>query len=396
MRYKHTRTVIVDAKRTPIGSLKGQLASVPATTLGSIVIKNILDTNKFDKNKVSQVIMGNVLSAGLGQSPARQSLINAGLNNKTNSLTINKMCGSGLQSVMLSDYHIKINPTDIIIAGGMESMSNAPYLSMETRKGAGLGHLRLIDSIILDGLWDVYNDMHMGSCAEICAKNKNFSREKQDSFAIESYKKAQRAQSLGLFNNEIVNVGIPNRKGILSKIKIDEEPDKVIFEKIPKLKPVFKKEGTITAANASKINDGAAALLLMNEIQASNLGLEPLAYINNHTTSAHDPEWFTTAPTTAVSNLLQKENLSSEDIDLWEINEAFSVVTMSLIEDFKIDPDKVNICGGAVSLGHPIGASGARILTTLIYNLKSTNGKYGIATLCIGGGEACALLIEMV
>ena len=388
------KSVIVAAKRTPIGAFQGGLSPLSASDLGAIVIKNILDDAKVETHLVDEVIMGNVLSAGQGQAPARQATLKSGCSNFVESLTINKMCGSGLKAVMLADQAVRSGDADIVVAGGMESMSNAPHLIHDIRSGKRLGHGKFIDSMIHDGLWDVYNDKHMGNCAEMLAIDRNYTRESQDEYAIDSYNRSISAIEKGIFNTEIVPVEVPNRGGGSVLIEKDEEPTNVIFEKIPKLRPAFESSGTITAGNASKLNDGAAALLVMEEQKAKELGIKPLGSILGHLSSAHEPEWFTTAPGKAIEALLNKLDLNSDNIDLWEINEAFSVVSMAAIEDFNLNKEKVNIYGGAVALGHPIGASGARILTTLINGMERTDSKLGLATLCIGGGEASALIIQ--
>ena len=390
------QSVIVAAKRTPIGAFQGNLSSVLAPKLGAIAIKAVVEETGIDKTQINEVIMGNVLSAGIGQAPARQAAIYAGLPNSVEALTINKMCGSGLKAVMLADQAIRCGDAEVVIAGGMESMSNAPYLLQDARSGQRLGHGKMIDSLIHDGLWDAYNDTHMGNCAEMLSKERNYTREAQDKFAVTSYKRAQTAQAEGVFDSEIVSVKIPQRNGDSIFISEDEEPGKTRFDKIPTLRPVFEKDGAITAANASKLNDGAAAILVMSWEKANKLGLTPIARIVAQASSAHEPEWFTTAPGKAIGKVLEKVNLSTNDIDLWEINEAFSAVTMAAIDDFKINPAKVNIYGGAVAIGHPIGASGARIFTTLMNGMTRTETKYGLATLCIGGGEASALIVEKV
>ena len=388
------KSVIVAAKRTPIGAFQGGLSPLSASDLGAIVIKNVLDDAKVETHQVDEVIMGNVLSAGQGQAPARQATLKSGCSNSVESLTINKMCGSGLKAVMLADQAVRSGDADIVVAGGMESMSNAPHLIQDIRSGKRLGHGKFIDSMIHDGLWDVYNDKHMGNCAEMLAIDRNYTRESQDEYAIDSYNRSISAIEKGIFNTEIVPVEVPNRGGGSILIEKDEEPTNVIFEKIPKLRPAFESSGTITAGNASKLNDGAAALLVMEEQKAKELGIKPLGSILGHLSSAHEPEWFTTAPGKAIEALLNKLDLNSDNIDLWEINEAFSVVSMAAIEDFNLNKEKVNIYGGAVALGHPIGASGARILTTLINGMERTDSKLGLATLCIGGGEASALIIQ--
>ena len=390
------QSVIVAAKRTPIGAFQGNLSSVLAPKLGAIAIKAVVEETGIDKSQINEVIMGNVLSAGIGQAPARQAAIYAGLPNSVEALTINKMCGSGLKAVMLADQAIRCGDAEVVIAGGMESMSNAPYLLQDARSGQRLGHGKMIDSLIHDGLWDAYNDTHMGNCAEMLSKERNYTREAQDKFAVTSYKRAQTAQAEGVFDSEIVPVKIPQRNGDSIFISEDEEPGKARFDKIPTLRPVFEKDGAITAANASKLNDGAAVILVMSWEKANKLGLTPIARIVAQASSAHEPEWFTTAPGKAIGKVLEKANLSTNDIDLWEINEAFSAVTMAAIDDFKINPAKVNIYGGAVAIGHPIGASGARIFTTLMNGMTRTETKYGLATLCIGGGEASALIVEKV
>lgn len=388
--------VIVSAKRTPVGSFQGCLSTVPATKLGSKVIKSIIDETKIDLQQVDEVIMGCVLPAGQGQAPARQAALGAGLPNSVECMTINKVCGSGLKSAMLATQAIQVGDADVIIAGGMENMTLTPFMLPKARTGYRMGNGQLIDGMIKDGLWDVYNDVHMGNCAELCAKDRKYSREEQDIFAIDSYKKAQTAQENGEFDAEICPVEIPQRKGDPVVITQDEEPGRTNFDKIPKLQPAFDKEGTVTAANASKINDGAAAVLLMSKEKAKELGLKPIVKIIAQASAAHEPEWFTTAPTKAIEKVLKKAKLKVDDIDLWEINEAFAPVTMVAVDDFKIDMQKVNVNGGAIAIGHPIGASGARIFTTLIHAMKKRNAKYGLATLCIGGGEASAVIVERI
>jgi len=388
------RSVIASAIRTPIGAFQGYLSSLSASDLASICIKDILDQTGIQTDRINEVILGNVLSAGQGQAPARQATLKSGCPDSVEALTINKMCGSGLKAVMLADQAIRCGDADLILAGGMESMSNAPYLLNDARAGKKLGHSKVIDSMIHDGLWDAYNDKHMGNCAEMLAKDRNYSREAQDEYAIESYNRAQQATTDGIFQTEIVPVVIPQRKGEPLVIDEDEEPAKARFEKIPALKPAFDKDGTITAANASKLNDGAAVMLITSEENAKDLGLKPLVRIIEQASASHQPEWFTTAPSKAIGKVLNKAGLKANDIDLWEINEAFAVVAMAAIEDYNIQYENVNIYGGAVALGHPIGASGARILTTLINGMNRQNVDRGLATLCIGGGEASALIVE--
>ncbi len=387
------KVVITSAKRTPIGSLSGSLSSISAAQLGSIAIKGVLEDSKIDPSKVDEVIFGNVLTGGQGQAPARQAAIYAGLPEKTECMTINKMCGSGLKSVMLAQQAIQCGYSDVIIAGGQESMSNAPYLLPNARAGYRLGNGELVDSMVKDGLWDVYNNIHMGSCAESCAKDFNFSREELDEFSINSYKKAIEAQKSGKFADEIIKVPVKVRREEVL-IEKDEEPEKVKFDKIPALRPVFAKDGVVTAANASSINDGAAAVLVTSEEKAKELGLTPLVEIVAQASAAKKPIEFTTAPTDAINKVLKKANLTLDDIDLFEINEAFAVVSLANNKLLGLDPSKVNVNGGAVALGHPIGASGARILVTLIHEMKKQNSNYGLASLCIGGGEASAVIIK--
>ncbi|MFC2085474.1 acetyl-CoA C-acetyltransferase [Bacteroidota bacterium] len=387
------KVVITAAKRTPIGSFLGKLSSLNTAELGKVVINGIITESEIDPNQVDEVIMGNILNAGVGQAPARQAAILAGLSTKVECLTINKMCGSGLKAVMLADLSIKCRESDVIIAGGMESMSNAPHLLPRSRTGYRLGNVEIIDSMIRDGLWDVYNNIHMGSCAETCAKNFGFTRQELDEYAIMSYRRTLDAQSRNVFDDEIVEVPIKLRKENI-KFDIDEEPGNVKFEKIPKLKPAFERDGLITAANASKINDGSAALLVMSEERALELGCAPLVEIVAHSSAAKDPIDFPIAPVDAIQNVLNKSSISIEDIDLFEINEAFAVVSLAVNNLLKLSVDKVNINGGAIALGHPIGASGARILVTLIHQMMKKNYKYGLASLCIGGGEASAMIVK--
>ncbi|MEE3195995.1 MAG: thiolase family protein [Candidatus Neomarinimicrobiota bacterium] len=392
---KENSIVIVSAKRSPIGSFQGAISSVPAPKLGSLVISKILEETMMDPLLVDEIIMGNVLSAGIGQAPARQAALGSGLPDTVECLTINKMCGSGLKAVMLASQAIQASDANVVIAGGFENMSQAPYLIPKARTGYRLGHGNLIDSMIFDGLWDVYNDIHMGNCAEICARDRDYSISDQNDFAKESYRRAIDAQKSGAFNNEIIAIDVKNKNNTIT-FNDDEEPEKVNFEKMDTLKPVFEEDGTITAANASKINDGAACLLLMSENRASELGFKPLARIVSQSSAAHDPKWFTTAPIEAIKKVLMKADMEVDDINLWEINEAFAPVTMSVIDDYNLDHGKVNINGGAIALGHPIGASGARILTTLIHSLNQKEKSIGLATLCIGGGEASALIVERI
>lgn len=385
--------VIVSSVRTPVASFQGGFGAVPAPKLGAAAIKEALTRANVSPNEIDEVIMGEVLTAGVGQAPARQAALYAGLSNNTPCMTINKVCGSGLKAVMLAADNIKLGNTTIAVAGGQENMTLAPHLLENSRTGYRMGATQMTDSMIKDGLWDPYNNFHMGSAAEICVKEHNFTREQQDAFAVDSYKKAQKAWTDGVFKNEIVPVTVAGRKGDVV-IDKDEEPFNTNFDKIPGLKPAFDKAGTITAANASKINDGGAAHVLMSETEAKKRNIKPLAKIVAHGTFAHEPKYFTTAPVGAIKKALAKANLKVGDIDLWEINEAFAVVTQVAMKELEIPAEKVNVHGGAVAIGHPIGASGARILTTLVHALHTHNKRYGLATLCIGGGEAVALIIE--
>ncbi|HAY32653.1 MAG TPA: acetyl-CoA C-acetyltransferase [Ignavibacteria bacterium] len=386
-------TVIVAAVRTPVGSFMGSLSSLKGPELGAIVIKEAIKQAGIKPEDVSEVIMGCVLPAGMGQAPARQAAIFAGLPDSVPAITINKVCGSGLKSVMLADQAIKCGDAEIIVAGGFESMSNVPYYLDKARAGYRMGNGTVVDGMINDGLWDVYNNYHMGSAAEMCSKEMNISREDQDAFAEESYKRALNAAKDGLFKDEIVPVEIAGKKGNVT-VTEDEDPSKVNFEKGKTLKGAFAKDGTVTAFNSSSINDGAAALVLMSADKANELGIKPLAKIVAQGSFAQKPEWFTTSPAFAIKHVLEKANLEVKDLDLIEANEAFAVQACAVNKIAGLDPAKVNVNGGAVALGHPIGASGARILTTLVHAMKNRNAKRGLATLCIGGGEASALIIE--
>ncbi|MEW6506781.1 MAG: acetyl-CoA C-acetyltransferase [Bacteroidota bacterium] len=388
------KVVITHAKRTPVGSFNGSLSSLSATQLGSIALKSILEESKIDPNVVDEVIMGNILSAGLGQAPARQAAIYAGLPEKTECLTINKMCGSGLKAIMLAHQAILTSDADVIIAGGLESMSNAPYLLKNARGGYRMGHGEIYDSMIMDGLWDVYNNVHMGNCAEACAKEMNLTRKELDDYAVMSYQRAQDAQKEGKFNDEIIPVTIKSKSGDIVITK-DDEPEKVNIEKIPSLKPPFDKNGVVTAANASKINDGAAALLVMSEERAKELGLKPMVEIVAQSSAAKSPIQFTTAPADAINKVLAKAKMKTADIDLYEINEAFAVVSLAVNRLLGLSTDNVNVNGGAIAIGHPIGASGARIMATLLHEMNRRKSKYGLASLCIGGGEASALIVKL-
>ncbi len=386
---------IVSAVRTPIGSFGGSLSEVSATKLGAVAIKGAIEKIGLHAQQIDEVFMGNVVSANLGQAPARQAALFAGVPNTVPCTTVNKVCSSGLKSVMLGTQTILAGDNQCVVAGGMESMSNIPHYIENLRKGSKLGHNQLVDGLIKDGLWEVYNNFHMGNAAELCAVKFNFSRQAQDEYAVESYKRSALAVENQRFKQEIVPVEIVSRKAT-QVIDTDEEYKNVNFAKVPTLNPVFDKNGTITAANASTINDGAAALILMSREKAEELGLKPLAKIISYADAAHEPEWFTTAPLKAIEKALAKAKMSKDQIDFWEINEAFAAVAMAAITDLKLDSSKVNVNGGAISLGHPLGASGARILVTLIHVLQQNNAKYGIAALCNGGGGASAVLIEKV
>lgn len=385
--------VIASAVRTPVGSYLGSLSSLKAPELGAIVIKEAVKRAGIKPEDVSEVIMGCVLPAGLGQAPARQAAIYAGLPDSVPCLTINKVCGSGLKSVMLAEQAIKCGDADIVVAGGFESMSNVPYYLEKARTGYRMGNGTLIDGMIHDGLWDVYNNFHMGSAAEMCSKEMNITREEQDAFAEESYRRALKAVDNGHFKDEIIPVEIKDKKGSIF-VTEDEDIKKVNFEKGKALKGAFQKDGTVTAFNSSSLNDGAAAFVLMSAEKAKELGITPLAKIVAQGSFAQKPEWFTTAPAYAIKNVLKKANLEVKDIDLIEANEAFSVQACAVNKIAGLDPEKVNVNGGAVAIGHPIGGSGARILTTLLYAMKNRNALRGLATLCIGGGEASAVIVE--
>lgn len=387
--------VIVGACRTPIGSFMGSLGSVAAPRLGAIVIEEVARRAGINKSDVQEVIMGNVLAAGLGQAPARQAALFAGLPDSVECLTINKMCGSGLKAVMLAAQAIRLGDAVTVIAGGMESMSNSPYLLEKARDGYRMGHGKIIDSMIKDGLWDVYNDYHMGNAAEMCARECAIPREMQDEFAILSYRRAQASWADGRFKEEVVPVTVKSKQGETT-VDQDEEPFKTNFDKVPKLKPAFQQDGTVTAANSSKINDGGAALALMSSEKASALGVKPLARIVAYGSSAKKPEWFTTAPADVIAKVLSTAGLTVQDIDLFEVNEAFAVVSLAVQKLAGIETEKLNVNGGAVALGHPIGASGGRILVTLLHALKQRKMKRGMAAICIGGGEASAVIVELV
>lgn len=385
--------VILSAKRTAIGSFNGSLASISAPQLGAQAIRAAVDAAGLEAKQIQECIMGNVLTAGVGQAPARQAALAAGLERSTPCMTINKVCGSGLKAVMLGADSIQLGHSEIVVAGGQENMSQAPHLLEKSRQGFRMGHAQLTDSMIKDGLWDPYSQFHMGNAAELCVKEYKFSRQEQDEFAIESYRRAQKACQEKIFAEEITSLRLETKKGE-TWIDQDEDPFQTNFDKVPSLRPAFDKDGSITAANASNINDGAAALVLCSQQKAQDLGKKALVKIRAQATFAQDPTWFTTAPVEACRQVLKKAGLQAADIDLWEVNEAFAAVSMAAMRDLNIPHDRLNVHGGAIALGHPIGASGARILTTLIHAMKRQNKGLGLATLCIGGGEAVAVIVE--
>ena len=384
---------IVAAARTPVGSFQGSLAEVSAPKLGSIAIKGALERSGLGADDVQQTYMGNVLTAGVGQAPARQAARGAGIPDRVPATTVGKVCGSGLEAVVLGTKSILLSEADVVVAGGQESMTKAPYIMPSARAGLRMGHSTILDSMIVDGLWDPYKDWHMGNAGELCAKEHDFTREAQDAFAIESYRRALAAQESGAFAAEIVPVVIEG-KGASTTVSLDEEPKRARFDKMPTLKPAFDKAGTITAANASKVNDGAAALILASGEMVKKKGLTPLARVVGWGHHAQAPEWFTTAPVGAIQAACARAGITPKDIDLYEINEAFAVVAMVAEKELGIDHARVNVRGGAIAIGHPIGASGARVLTTLLFSMKERGARRGLATLCIGGGEAVALIVE--
>lgn len=386
---------IVSAVRTPIGSFLGSLSSVPATKLGAAAISGAIKKIGLAPENVDEVFMGNVMQANVGQAPARQAAIFAGLSNNTPATTVNKVCASGMKAISLAAQSIMTGDNDCVVAGGMENMSMVPHY-YDARSSVKLGNVTMVDGMIRDGLWDVYTNKHMGNCAETCATEKNISREEQDNFAITSYNRSKAAWDAGKFDNEVVPVEVPQRKGDPILVTKDEEYTNVMLDKIPGLRPAFDKEGTVTAANASTLNDGASALILMSKEKMESLGLKPLAKIVSYADAAQDSEWFTTAPSLAIPKALKKANLSVGDIDYWELNQAFAVVGLANIKELGLNPEKVDVNGGAVSLGHPLGNSGARIVVTLINVLKQNNGKLGAAGICNGGGGASAIVIENV
>ena len=386
---------ILSAVRTPIGSFGGSLSTVPATKLGATAIKGAIEKAGISAKDIDEVFMGNVLQAGLGQAPARQAAMFAGISNTVPASTVNKVCASGMKSISLAAQSILAGDNELVVAGGMENMSMVPHY-MHARNGQKLGNISLQDGMVLDGLTDVYNDYHMGNAAELCAKECNISREEQDEFAMESYRRAAKAWENGNFKEEVVPVEVPQRRGDAILVSEDEEYKNVKMEKIPTLRPVFQKEGSVTAANASTLNDGASALIICSKEKAEELGIKPIAKILSYADAAQEPEWFTTAPSKALPIALKKVNLSTSDVDYWELNQAFSVVGLANIQKLGLDASKVDVNGGAVSIGHPLGNSGSRIIVTLINVLKQNGGKIGAAGICNGGGGASAMVIQNI
>jgi acetyl-CoA C-acetyltransferase len=386
--------VVLSAVRTPIGSFQGSLKSLPVHTLGAAALKAAIERANVEAADVEQVYMGCVLTAGVGQAPARQATLGAGCPVSTGAVTVGKVCGSAMRAVMTAANDLRCGDFELVAAGGMESMTNAPYLAVGVRDGLRLGDGKLLDSMVHDGLWDPYGDIHMGNCAELCSSHYDFSREAQDAFALESYRRAREATESGRVADELVAVEVPQRQGDPLSIDRDEEPFRVDLERMPSLRPAFKKDGTVTAANASKINDGAAALVLTSEERARKMGIKPLARLVAQASVAQEPEWFTTAPVEAARKVLQRAGLKTGDIDLWEVNEAFAVVAMAFLKELELPKERVNVRGGAVALGHPIGASGARILVTLLHAMAERDLQRGCAAICIGGGEATAMIVE--
>lgn len=388
--------VLAGACRTPIGSFMGSLSALPAPRLGAIAIREALRRAGVDPAQVSEVIMGNVISAGVGQAPARQAALFGGLPDSVECLTVNKVCGSGLKAVMLASQAIQAGDAEIVVAGGMESMSNAPFLLDKMRTGVRMGNTELLDALVKDGLQDVYHNYLMGTAGDLCARECGIPRSAQDEFAMMSYRRAQEAQRNGSFAREIVTVEMQGRKGETVRITEDEEVQKVLYDKIPMLKPAFTPDGTITAANASKLSDGAAAVVVLSAAKARELGIKPQARLIAQASFAKPPEWFTTAPADVISKVVRKAGLTTADIDLFEINEAFAVVALAVNKIAGLDVSKCNVHGGAIALGHPLGASGARILVTLLHTLESRNARRGLAALCIGGGEASGVIVERI
>ena len=386
--------VIASAVRTPMGAFQGALSPLKASEIGAAAVRAAVERAGIEADAVDLVLMGNVLPAGMGQAPAPQAALYAGLGKGTPAVTLNKMCGSGLEAVIQAARAVSVGDAEVVVAGGMESMTNAPYLLPGARGGLRMGNKSVIDSMVFDGLWDVYSDQHMGSCAELCSGRYHFSRERQDAYAMRSYRRAQAAMADGTFASEITPVEVPGKRGAVTEVTEDEGPAQVNFDKVPGLRPAFEKDGTVTAANASTINDGAAALVVTSEAVAKERGMPVLAHIRGYSGHALEPEWFTIAPVEAMKKLFARLSWTPESVDAYEINEAFSVVPLAAIEEFGLDEERVNVLGGAVALGHPIGASGARILVTLLSALSKRGGSRGMASICIGGGEALAMGIE--
>ena len=388
------RAVIVSAVRTPMGSFNGLFSSVPATKLGSLAIAEAVKRAQISPERIDEVLMGCVISAGLGQAPARQAAIGAGIPHSVGAVTVNKVCGSSLQTLIMADQAIRLGQAQVIVAGGMENMTRAPYLLEKARQGYRLGHAELTDSLIKDGLWDVYNNFHMGDAGELCAGKYRLSREEVDDFALESYRRARHAIATGAFKPEIIPVEVPQRKGPPITVTDDEEPNRVELAKMRQLKPAFQANGVLTVGNSPSCNDGAAALVIMAEEEAKRRDITPMAHIVGYAGAALAPEWFTIAPVEAIRRVLKHTGLALDDIDLFEINEAFSAVSLAINRELGLDAQKVNVNGGAVALGHPIGATGARILTTLLHAMEARDARRGLASLCIGGGEALAVVVE--
>jgi acetyl-CoA C-acetyltransferase len=388
--------VILSAVRTPIGAFRGALASVPAPQLGAAAVRGAVEQAGVAPADITDVFLGNVLQAGLGQAPARQAALHAALPPNARCVTVNKVCGSALESIVNASRALVAGEAEMAVAGGMESMSRAPYLVPQARDGFRLGHQQMLDSMIHDGLWDPYNDLHMGNCAEQCARRYAFTREQQDAYAVESFRRAQKAVASGDFAREIVPVETTDAKGRVARIEQDETPAKVDYARVPTIKPAFDPEGTITAANASSLSDGAAALVLTTAAQAKERGLIPRGRIVAFGAHAHEPLWFTTAPISAARTALKRAGWNVADVDLWEINEAFAVVALAFMREIELPPEKVNVHGGAIALGHPIGASGARIVVTLLNALRARGARRGVAAICIGGGEGLAVCVELI
>jgi acetyl-CoA C-acetyltransferase len=386
--------VILSAARTPIGAFQGGLSSLPAPRLGAAALASAIERAGITPGQLDQVYMGSVLTAGVGQAPARQATLAAGCPPATGAVTVGKVCGSAMRAVMTAANDLRCGDYEVVAAGGMESMSRAPYLVPAARDGLRLGHGQLTDSMIHDGLWDPYGDVHMGRCAESCVERYGFSRQQQDDYSLESYRRARAAADSGAVADEIAPVQVPRRKGEPVVVDRDKEPTRVDLAKIATLRPAFKKDGTVTAGNASKINDGAAALVLTTAERAAELGLAPLARLVAQASAAQEPEWFTTAPILAARNVLARAGLEAAEIDLWEVNEAFAAVAMAFLRDLDLSHDRVNVRGGAIALGHPIGCSGARILVTLLHAMRERGARRGCAAICLGGGEATAVVVE--